>query len=685
MFAVEQRTVSCSFLRYPTPFFYRLASSSVSGSAPSCFFVSSPSSSLSSSSLSSASPWTRVASSPLSAPASVPPLWAFSFILNRMLRLFQSLASSLLLHQHRLLHFLRSLDASTSSPGSLTFSPWTLHPSAPLLVSSSWSSRVPSPLSPTAGSLTTSPLRPAHASAASMEESRRNASSLLAFRELCRTEARAAILAQLQRLEERAFSSFLLLLDAEPSLHELLQLHALTDPPKSPALAPSLLMSHPAIRHFLESEEKVDRIEKSGHASADPWRPPTPLFAGGENASEVGDSLARADTSQGPEQSQEREFGNGETDRFREVECLLLESCILQFQHPPEPLFDLRLSALRLIRDTLLVCRYSFGRVVDDIRRRERSSRDASARMRGFCGNVGRVHADADIQDTVSASSPPRDSSERRSSREKTRPTSEAETCITTGSRPPSAAVLSPPCSTPCSSSLSRSSSLCGSVALPPASLGAPSCASGLCELDKGRKRIPGRDLLHAVSLFVSAEATHWMREEREWLFGPAILQAASMLRRLSVLANPKRNPYGKGEGPRVGGQDGGWTTPGERRERQETGQAEKGENAGKAMKPQTENERGKRTVSEDREFPAWCANAPMSMHLLSPIWDAPLSPASSTSSRAFPCLRPAPREEVSEVAALRLREAALSLFAALLALPHNEELFLGSLDHWTG
>ncbi|EPT31100.1 hypothetical protein TGME49_285480 [Toxoplasma gondii ME49] len=659
--------------RYPTPFFYRLASSPVTESPHSYSFVPSPPSSLSSSSFSPASSWTPVVSSPLSAPASVPPLWAFSFILNRMLRLFQSLASSLLLHQHRLLHFLRSLDASTSSPGSLTFSPWTLHPSAPLSVSSSWSSRVSSSLSPTASSLATSPPRPARASAVPTQESRRNATSLLAFRELCRTEARAAILAQLQRLEERAFSSFLLLLDAEPSLHELLQLHALTDPPKSPALAPSLLTSHPAVRNFLESEEKVDRLEKSGHASADPGRPPIPLF-GGDNASKTGDSLARADTSQGSEQSREREFGNGETDMLRQVECLrlLLEACIIQFQHPPEPLFDLRLSALRLIRDTLLVCRYSFGQVVDDMRRRRpRSSRDASARTRGFCGSVGRVHEGADIQDNASASSPLRDSAEPRSpSREKTHPTCEAEASIGTGSPPRHTPVRSPPRSTPCSSSRSRSSSL---------------CASGLCEVDKGRERIPGRDLLHAVSLFVSAEATHWMQEEREWLFGPAVLQAASMLRRLSFLSIPKKCPCGHGEELRAGGQDGGWATPGERRERPEEGQVEDGENAGKARKPHTESGRREKTVSEDLEFPAWCANAPMSMHLLSPTWDAPLSPASSTSSRTFPSPRPAPRKEVSEVAALRLREAALSLFAALLTLPNNEEIFLGSLDHWTG
>ncbi|PFH34834.1 hypothetical protein BESB_068670 [Besnoitia besnoiti] len=630
--------------RYPLPFFLRLASPRFSPASHSASCARAP-----------------------STPVEVPPLWAFCFLLHRLLRLLQTFSAALLQHQRRLLSSLRSLHhsalaASAFQPplsSSLHLFGLSLQGGGPHVAETF--SRAPfSAFLSSSSSVSSLGAR----SLIDADEARKDVFFARILREACQAHAKAQLERDLRQLERQAFLSLFLPLDAFPALHELLQLHVLTDPPSADApLAPALLTAHPAARAFLArgcegGAEPGKRRRNKGRESV------------GLRLSESRASGAAAGAG-GREEEMEREDADGEVGR--DAMHALLEACVLQYQHPPPPLFELRLAALGLVRQALVLSRYSFGTLLDGMRNRDRKPRGRQpfrehprvggypAREREGSGDAA-ADARSDEPTLHAEFMPPSFSPQGR----------QAGATLGGESSPfgPGSGVC-PPRQPPFpSSTASGGVSACARAAsLPPLwrSFSSSSLPSGAFPpfTRATRPRVAGRDLLQAVSLFVSAEAFHWMRQASLWLHGLPALEASAALRVLLSPHRPiKQISHGSTREAESAASDAGLHEGGgDMRAAEKTVDARQA--AGDAHDEKENNQGGARAW---RLFPtAFAASC------VSPPEACPLSWLAGE------------REMLSEVAALRLREEALTLFEVLLTLPENEEIFLGRLDVWPG
>lgn len=637
--------------RYPLPFFYRMLffgvsrsergpSSRADGFAPSdALLPSSPS---------------CVDTSALATSPAPPPLWSFVFVLQRLLRLLGTIATHLIKHEQHLRYLLRDLENSVlladddeacseirrkdfSSPRQEKCSIGDRRGAAfekgghQSTLSRLFSLRC---FLSKDGRGTTAEERGTHPGS--------GATFSGDFQAAYRLYMRRTVWTELRSLRASLFPDFFIPVDAFPALHEILQMHALTNPPITgePLPAPLLTLVPPWLIEEVGRVREQEGAEQTRQQTSGSFS--QLKLSGGASSSGLGSSV---DSERQRETGKRSDTGDADWLRYMapqqpseafkksivqedQTVGFWLQASLDYFQHPPPPLAELRLAGMDLVRKVLLLSGYSFGDLLQAKARRLPGSeptlpprdpvQNAGPGAFGFKGSSGRAggneassRVSCHAESTASGKADDQRSPSGKSSKEALRETRKHVDLLAAEWR---------------------------------------------------RGRVPGRDLLQAISVFVCCESSLWMRKKSLWLYGAPFLQCASFLLRSREVKIRAGEKAGDAFGTRSDAVVVNQPEEDHGQARQIQGRTEEGK-ASERIKPTS--------GAPEKAAPGRQESGSGGHTFLS---------GGSSPSSLFP-VDPA----AAECAALRVRERALRVFEALLLQPNNEELFLGRLESWHG
>lgn len=591
---------------------------------------------------------------PALATSSVPPLlWSFLFVLQRLVCLLETIATALAKYEQRLCFLLRHVGGSPMSENDNEASEKQKRDFSPpweedifLRDKKQVTSGKQDDLSTLSRLFSLQCFSSEDGQGAPVKQPDERSGSLDTFsknfRAAFRLYVKRTALTELHALRSSLFLDFFVPLDAFPALHEVLQLHALTNPPVTGEPLPATLLTlvQPWLIEEVQRMEQ-DGIEKKRHRSGGP---PSLRKSVGERASDVENNVSVHQW----QRDEERRLRVGGDEQETRLSCnaqqrpgvlkdsviansqqvgMWLEASLDYFQHPPPPLSELRLAALDLVRKILFLSGYSFG----DLLQMEIHRLPGNEAMRP------RSQSTAGILE----SDPP-----------------SPRGCQAAGSLPDSLV----------GGHEEDGRNFVNSGDKVPFLFNSSKNLSSKKRKQKDpsvggkRGRVPGRDLLQAISVFVCCESSLWMRKNSLWLYGAPFLQCAWFF-----LRRPEEKmTEGETERTSVRG------CLGELVDRPEV------ENYGELRVMEGREEEGRsgqrtRLISSTLRVARGRQGTRRNNgqeFLSEPGLSSSLLPIDS---------------RAAECAALSVRESALRVFEALLLQPNNEELFLGRLESWDG
>ncbi|PHJ24989.1 hypothetical protein CSUI_001157 [Cystoisospora suis] len=639
--------------RYPLPFFYRMLFYGQSGAGYGPLLQADQALPLQQSLL--PSPCFAVPAWNIS---SVPPLlWSFLFVLQRLFCLLETIATALIKYEQRLCFLLRHAgnspmsenDNEASEKQTRDFSrPW--EEDIFLRDKKQVTSGEQDDLSTLSRFFALHCFSSERGHGTSVKPPDELSSSfdtfLSDFRAASRLYMESTVLTELHTLRSSLFLDFFVPLDAFPALHEILQMHALTNPPIAgePLSATLLTLVQPWLIEEVQRMER-DGVQQKSHQSVEPpglWNSVGRRASDGEN--NISDYRWQRDEERRSRVSEDDQETRLSCDAQQRPEVLKdsllensqqvgmwLEASLDFFQHPPPPLSELRLAAMDLVRKILFLSGYSFGELLQMEMHRSPGSEPMRLRSPVEKSSAGIFESKGSSPRGYQAAGNVTDSLVRSHEEE-------SRNFLKSGDKVPFLF----------NSSENDPSSKKGK--------------QGDLSVGGKRGRVPGRDLLQAISVFVCCESSLWMKKNSLWLYGAPFLQCASFFLRC---------PEAK-------------MTEGEEKRTSVHGCLEE-----QVDRPEVENY-GEIRLIEGREEEG---RSGQRIRLISSTprvargrqgtrrnHDEEFLSKAGLSSSLLPL-----ETRAAECAALSVRESALRVFEALLLQPNNEELFLGRLESWNG